>query len=210
MSMLLPFAANAVAKVTYTDLSNLYSGFNASGGVKLTGLGYYQNSAKNAGMTPAEYAADALAGDITDLNLDTIIDDLDTADAVQLKLLAVTKGTWHILGKLQKQGFTNVVGTQGYEQGPGHGQGGPNNSHITTATFTGLNPFWLDGLPVQIKFTALPDNKTGLSNKFKIEISALSVTVNENGATHAPAPAAVMLAGIGLTIVGWLRKSCML
>ncbi len=186
---ILVFAGNAMAVITYgtfTDTRNIYRMYNFVEGAGNSDIWYHDNPAETAGFSTAEYTGMAASGNIVDVELTIVVDDLDDLDTVNVFVKDIHTAIWHDVGDLTNQGFVD------WPQGPVAGAGGATPSHIMSTTFT-LDPTWLNGLPVEIMFEAMG------SNDFEIETSTLTLTA-------IPAPGAILLGSIGVGLVGWLRR----
>ena len=128
---------------------------------------------------------------VQNVTLTLQVDDLDANDWVKVYVKPAagpTQDTWTYLGELNPMSFSDqghvIPGADIYEPG-----------HMTITEFS-LDPSWLNGLPVGVRLSGFFRNP----NQVEIETSTLGVQL-------VPAPAAVLLGGIGLGVGGWwMRK----
>jgi len=69
--------------------------------------------------------------------------------------------------------------------------------------FYTLEADWLDGLPVSVRIDWTLSSCFDLGDDAKINWSVLAVT---SDIAAVPAPGAVLLGGIGVSLVGWMRR----
>jgi len=178
----------AMANMTYTETINIYrvqtydSGFDRG-----SFYWFHQNPAEISGggpMTPEQYEAAVLAGNIADVTLTIVLDDLNQGDTVEAWILD-QQNDMHFLGLLEPMTASDSLGYKSGEQAyPGH---------RSTTIFDNIGPAWLDGLPVKVHLA-------GNSGPIEIETSTLSVT------TMLPTPGAILLGSVGVILVGWLCR----
>ena len=138
-------------------------------------------------MTPEQYELAVIGGNIDDVTLSITIDDLNQGDRVDAWILD-KDNTLHYLGELQPMAASDSLGIIRGD--------GANSGHRSVTNFD-IEPGWLDGLPVKIQLA-------GNSGSIEIETSTLSVT------TAFPIPGTIFLGGIGVCLVGLLRRKSML
>ena len=137
-------------------------------------------------LTPEEYEAAAVAGDV-EATLTIQVEGLDLGDYVSV-MIQDRYDNWHGLGLLNTMDFYGGSSPLSGELA--------HDDYRTTTTFD-LDPLWLDGLPVQIVLYGWFGSP---ANEIEIETSTLSVAI------HTPAPGALLLGSMGITLVGWLRR----
>lgn len=137
-------------------------------------------------------------------NLTIVVDDLDLGNSANV-FIQDKDGLWHYQ---DLYGDTMWLNTMTYNDGPGGLQEGLGNgddvidgegSHLTSTTIA-LDPSWIDGVTVNVRVNWLSN---GGLNQMEIETATLSIIAGSSPV--APAPGSILLSGLGLSIVGWLR-----